>query len=130
MRRNTGILVVLLVGAAAAAGYFLWQKTRKHEVVLAVSAADCRGSIHVEENVWQDDKSTVKKEHDTIDDKGPTSSYNFTSETYRYPAGTVFSVLARANCKQMSCLILIDHESAGSGRAEGGQVSCTAMVGR
>ncbi|HLU66655.1 MAG TPA: hypothetical protein VKZ63_10290 [Kofleriaceae bacterium] len=125
--RQAGPWLLLLVLAAGAAGFFLWKKTRRHSVIIAVSASGCRGGAAIDEKVWKDGETLVNREHTVAG--GDTGTGTWTSEEHRHPAGTQYSVLARGDCKSLACRVLIDGSESGAKETDSGQVSCSAMVG-
>lgn len=131
MKSRTAINIVLLVLIVAAGGFLAYRKFRKHDVVLSVSATDCKGVVEVEHAVFEDDQQAEAGRHDLADGAATAKAPGtWTSPTLSYRAGAQFTVLARGACKAMSCSILIDGQLVGQGGVrDKDQVSCTAMVG-
>ena len=125
MTRRSTVNILLLVVILAAAGYLGYRRFRKHETVMSVTASDCKGAVEVEHAVFEDDLPVDGARANLTDPQ-----INWTSPTLRYRAGAMFTVLARGDCKAMSCQIKIDGELAGQGGVrDQQQVSCTAMLG-
>lgn len=125
MTRRGAVNLVLLIVILAAGGYLGYRRFRKHDTVMTVSATECKGTVEVEHAVFEDDLP-VDGARTALTD----ATIAWTSPTLRYRAGAMFTVLARGDCKAMSCQIKIDGELAGRGGVrDKQQVSCTAMLG-
>ena len=129
MTRRGQVNLVLLVLIIAAAGFLGYRRFRKHETVMSVSATDCKGVVEVEHTVFEDDLP-VDGGRTNLGDKNPAATVSWTSPTLRHRAGAMYTVLARGDCKTMSCQIKIDGQLVGQGGVQDKQqVTCTAMLG-
>lgn len=129
MTRRGKVNLVLLVLILAAGGWLGYRKFRKHDTVMSVSATDCKGVVEVEHAVYESDLP-AENGRSNLGDKDSATPVSWTSPTLRYRAGAAFTVLARGDCKVMSCRITIDGEVVGQGGVtDKDQISCTAMIG-
>lgn len=128
MKRGAGFWVVVALMVAGAAGFFVWRKfIAKHTAQFAVEGQGCTGKVEVEELAYRDGETAFKHDYQVAPDKAGATRWS--SGALEDRAGTQFSVLARGDCKKLSCTVLLDGEPAGSKETDSGQVSCTAMVG-
>ena len=128
MKRGAGFWVVVALMVAGAAGFFVWRKfIAKHTAQFAVAGQGCSGKVEVEELAYRDGETAFKHDYQLEPDKA--GAIRWSSGELEDRAGTQFSVLARGDCKKLSCTVLLDGESGGSKETDSGQVSCTAMVG-
>ena len=128
MKRGAGFWVVVALMVAGAAGFFVWRKfIAKHTAQFAVEGQGCTGKVEVEELAYRDGETAFKHDYQVAPDKAGATRWS--SGALEDRAGTQFSVLARGDCKKLSCTVLLDGESGGSKETDSGQVSCTAMVG-
>ena len=128
MKKGAGFWVVVVLMVAGAAGFFVWRKfIAKHTAQFAVAGQGCSGKVEVEELAYRDGETAFKHDYQLEPDKA--GAIRWSSGELEDRAGTQFSVLARGDCKKLSCTVLLDGESGGSKQTDSGQVSCTAMVG-
>ena len=127
MKKGAGFWVVVVLMVAGAAGFFVWRKfIAKHTAQFAVEGQGCKGKLEVEQLAFRDGEPLFKRE--AALDSNPSGAARW-SGNYEDRAGTQYSVMARGDCKKLSCTVLLDGESGGSKETDSGQVSCTAMVG-
>jgi hypothetical protein len=128
VKKGAGFWVVVVLMVAGAAGFFVWRKfIAKHTAQFAVAGQGCSGKVEVEELAYRDGETAFKHDYQLEPDKA--GAIRWSSGELEDRAGTQFSVLARGDCKKLSCTVLLDGESGGSKQTDSGQVSCTAMVG-
>jgi hypothetical protein len=127
VKRGAGFWVVVALMVAGAAGFFVWRKfIAKHAAQFAVEGQGCTGKVEVEQLAFRDGEPLFNREAALDPNAGGAVRW---SGDYEDRAGTQYSVLARGDCKKLSCTVLLDGESGGSKETDSGQVSCTAMVG-
>jgi len=129
VKQRTVVNIVLLVLIVAAGGFLAYRKFRKHDVVLNVGATSCKGPLEVEYMVVEDDE-VMEKDLQRLGNDEEYPKAGWKTPTLRYRAGAMFTVLARGQCKTLTCGIHFDGQLAGQGGAKDkDQVSCTAMLG-
>jgi hypothetical protein len=131
VKTRTAVNIALFVLLLAAGGFLAYRKLRKHDAVMSVSAADCKGVVEVEHAVFEDEERVAGGNTRLGDPPvSPTTTASWKSPTLSHRAGAQFTVLARGACKSLSCQIVIDGQIVGQGGVrDKDQVTCTAMVG-